>query len=322
MKYILPTEKSGFAPEVIPLLNALPDDGLFHEKYQLMHPCDVYSSVFEEAVESGLKLTRDVLCMHEKKANGGSDNELDLSIKNGTFHFLFSMTNFLDGCQSIIKSLFEDTKSKDFTRANREFLSSIREYNDYVRKSVNYIKHRHRVVRTIYGSWEENLIIGYYIEGVVTKGMLGPDPDIHNESNCAISLNRDIPYHLCNIFSVSAVLASLVRNRFKLKLSDIKSYKNQDERILKFIDSASKLPRTYFPDELKMNWPEINLKSENQLAKIIYPSSRKPDNMRLHDMKISLSSTVRSRSRSLKLPYFGHEETYINANKALQRTSR
>lgn len=307
MKYILPIEKSGFAPEVISILNALSDDVLFHHNYQLMHPCDVYSSVFEEAVESGLKLVIDVLEMHKTKTEGGFDNELDISIKNRIFHFLFSMANFLDGCQSIVKSLFEDTKSKEFTKANREFLLSIKEYNDYVRKSVNYIKHRHRVIRTIYGSWERNLIIGYYIEGVVSKGMLGPDPDIHNESNCAISLNRDIPYHLCNIFAVSSALASLVRKRFKLNNSDVKPYKNQDERIFKFIDCTSKLPRTYFPDELKMKWPEVSLKTENNLAKIIYPSSKKPDNMKPHYMKMSLSSTIRSRSPSFKIPYFSQE---------------
>lgn len=269
-----------------------------------MHPCDVYSSVFEEAVESGLKLTKDVLELHEKKVNGSSDTELELSIKNGTFHFIFSMANFLDGCLSIVKSLFENTKSKDFTKFNRQFVSAIKDYNDHIRKVVNYIKHRHRVMRPIYGSWSEGLIIGYYIEGVVAKGMLGPDPDIHEESNCAISLNRDIPYHLCNIYSVSAALASLVKERFKLKDSDIEPYKNQDARILKFIDTASQIPRTYFPDEIKKHWPEIILKPDNKSAKIVCPSTRKPENMKPHIMDISLSSSVRSRSRSLKLPYF------------------
>ncbi len=304
MKYTLPTEKSGFAPEIISLLNALPDEKLFHQNYQLMHPCDVYSSVFEEAVESGYRLTKDVLELHEKKINGSSDSELDLSIKNGVFNFIFSMGNFLDGCQSIVKSLFDSTKSKGFTTASREFSSSIKQYNDHVRKSANYIKHRHRVIRTIYGAWDKNLITGYFIEGVVAKGVVGPEPDIHKGSNCAISLNRDIPYHLCNIFAVSAALENVVKNQFKINKTDINPYKNNDERMLKFIDAASRLPRTFFPDEIAMNCPEISFKAKSNSAKILYPSNKKPTNMKPHDMKISLSSTMRSRSRTLKLPYF------------------
>ncbi|MBE0403964.1 hypothetical protein [Halomonas citrativorans] len=322
MKYILPKKVAGYSPEVMVILNEIDDDVLFCDNYNLMHPYDVYCSVFEDAVESGIRLTRDVIEVHKRRVNGVSDSELDLSIKNGIFHFLFSMANFLDGCQSIIKSLFENTKSKEFTKLSREFTNSIKEYNDYLRKSVNYIKHRHRVVRTVYGAWDNNLIVGYYIEGVVASGVLGPDPDIHNESNCAISLNRDIPYHLCNLFAVSAALASLVKRKLKNRNSDVIINNKQDDRVLKFIDYVSCLPRTFFPDELKMKWPEVCLNAKNRSAKLLYPSDRKPENMKVHNMEISLSSTIRSRSRTLKLPYFGQENHYLNANKSLQLKKR
>lgn len=42
---------------------------------------------------------------------------------------------------------------------------------------------------------------------VVEDGMVGPDPDIHEGSNVAISFYRDIPFRVVNLYHVSCAVA-------------------------------------------------------------------------------------------------------------------
>jgi phage-related protein len=306
LKYTLPNKNTGYAPEVFALLNALPDEKLFYEEHDLMHPFDVFSSVFEEVIDSGVRLTHDVLEAQRLSEIGEDIKHLDSQIRNGIFNFLFSSCNFLDGCQSIIKSLSSD--SKKTSKANREFIKNIKSYNDYLRKLVNFIKHRHRVIRTVYGKWDTNIIVGYFVEGVVKKGSIGPDPEIHKNSNCAISLNRDIPYHLINLYSVSASLKVVIENVCGMTKQKYDIYDTKEEKLSDYINLVSTIPRKFFPDEMKMDWPEIKRKNgEGSVFELAIPSKRKPDNIKPHIINISLTSKVRSRSKSLVLPYFRPE---------------
>lgn len=194
MRYVLPSDTTVYVPEVVTLLRNLKEDSLCFEKHYLMHPLDVFHSVFDEVVDSGIRLSGDVASAQQLFKSEHELNTSDSQIRNGVFNFLFCIVNFLDGCQSIIKSLSEDPKV--LSNAQRDFKKSIQTYNDHVRKVVNHIKHRHRAIRMIYGKWDRNLIVGYFVEGAVDRGTVGPDPDIHKNSNTAISLNRDLPYHL------------------------------------------------------------------------------------------------------------------------------
>lgn len=303
MKYSLPNKNKCFSPEVFDLLNALPDEDLSYENHDLMHPIDIYSAVFDEVIESGFRLTNDLLEIQKQFALGNSIEHLDSQIRNGIFNYLFCLANFLDGCQSIIKSLSED--SKKTAKVNKEFMKNIRSYNDHLRKIVNFIKHRHRVIRTVYAKWDENVIVGYFIEGVVSKNAVGPDPEIHKDSKCAISLNRDIPYHLINLYSVSASLKAVIENSGVINIPEYNNYVAQDEKLTDYINLVSSIPRHFFPDEIKMDWPEIKVKKGNSpLFELTIPSKRKPDNYRPHIMDISITSKVKSRSKTLVLPYF------------------
>jgi hypothetical protein len=307
MRYLLPNDTTAYAPPVVTLLRNLREESLCFEKHYLMHPLDVFHSVFEEVVDSGIRLSSDVADTQRLFEPERNANTSDSQIRNGVFNFLFCIANFLDGCQSIIKSLSEDPKV--LSAAQGEFKQSIRTYNDHVRKLVNYIKHRHRTIRMIYGKWDRNLIVGYFIEGVVNRGAIGPDPDIHKDSNAAISLNRDLPYHLINIYGVSAALGSILRKYGAFGDSEEASRRSNDEYPIKFIRQVANLPRHFFPDEIKMAWPEVKIKGDNGTQfEFLLPSKRKPENNRPHPLSISLTSKVRSKSRTLVLPYFRTEE--------------
>lgn len=303
MKFELPHKDSGYYPQVITTLNGISDEMIFNIDYGLMHPVDVFLTTFNDSIESALRLTKrinSIISLKTEKLDFEIE-EID-DIRVDIFNFLFFSANLIESCQSIIKSLFEKD-SKIAGKAAREFNSLTRDYRAHVSKIVNFIKHQHRRIRPITATWENQIIIGYYVEGVVEKNVIGPDPDIHLNSNVAISLNRDIPYHVVNYYFVCSCLDTVVRKHIKSEKTPLKNL--NDNKSLSLLQEVSKIPSNYFPDEIPKGSATVTVRTHphNQVL-LEYPGRKKAKNRKSHIMNISVTSTIGIRSRTLKMPYF------------------
>jgi len=303
MKYELPQKGSGYYPPVILTLNGIADDMAFNAAHGLMHPVDVFLTTFNDSIESALRLTRRVNSIVSSKVENPSFKIEDIDdIRVDIFNFLFFSANLIESCQSIIKSLFEKD-SKLATKAVREFNGLTTEYRGHVLKIINYIKHKHRRIRPITTTWGNQIIIGYYIEGVVEKNVIGPDPDIHLNADTAISLNRDIPYHIFNYYFICSCLNTIIKKYIKhIKISPIIP---EESKILQLLQEVNKIPSNYFPDEIFKNSVTISIRGQSTEKILLeYPGKEKAKNRNQQAMDISITSTIGIRSRSLKLPYF------------------
>lgn len=305
MHYELPTKNTGYFPEVLSVLSSIEDSAVFHENHNISHPGDLFLLTFNDVIECAHRLAMRVNNEVENaRITRHVENEKIDSIRIEVFNFLFYCANFIESCQSIIKSLFKDGgKDKAFTRAAREFMGSTRAYREHSSKIVNLIKHQHRRIRPFSFSWENNLIVGYFIEGLISPNVLGPDPQVHQKYhnlNTGISINRDIPYHLINIYFISACLASVVKKYARIKNQS--QSRLSDDHVVKCFEEISKLKLTFLPDEISKELPAITRKNDGKFH-IEMPSKKKPHNARLHLATVSLNLKIGISNRSFAPPY-------------------
>ncbi|RRS07066.1 hypothetical protein EAG18_19160 [Pseudoalteromonas sp. J010] len=304
MKYELPFERTGYLPKVVATLSGLDDKESGHENLCLNHPLDVFYFTFSDVIKCVSRLTRRYEKDITKRKNSSQYKPDDIEEYSvDIFNTIFYSSNFIEACQSIIKSVCHGNK-KVQTKAVREFNVSTKDYRSHISKIINEIKHKHRRVNTFSYAWDSNLIIGYYIEGVVDKGVLGPDPLIHKNFNglrTGFSLNRYIPYYLINLYHVASCLDSVMKKYGNVGDSEFTLRENRD--IVDCIEMVSRLPMALFTDEFKLKVPAISAKAGERFL-LELPGKRKIENKKLHIADVSLGARVGLHSKTMTFPYF------------------
>lgn len=266
-----------------------------------MHPADIFTSVFDEVVASGQRL---VNAIHEMERN--IEKRRDKNVNSLISGFLYSISNFIDACKSIIKCLFKKNDEKKYKSLTSDFVKQCKEYIDYVNTKVNFIKHRHRNIATIVCEWEDKFILGYYINGPVSEDLSGPDPGIHKNVNHAISINWEIPYHITNIYFLSASLKSILESLKHSSFDIERSY--DEEELIKFLADAAAIKCFLLPDEF--NNKKASLRMKNSLFFLEFPSKIKPENDYIHRMNIIMTAKVGVGVRGFIMPY-SHPELFF-----------
>ncbi|EGQ8127573.1 hypothetical protein ACEUKD_08540 [Vibrio diabolicus] len=304
MKYELPFKETGYLPKVVETLSGLDEQKSGHEKLQLNHPLDVFYFTFTDVIKSVSRLTSRFEKDIKKRKNNSQFKPDDIEEYSvDIFNTIFYLSNFIEACQSIIKSVCHD-EAKLKTKAARQFNESTKEYRSHISTIINEIKHKHRRVNTFSYAWDNNLIIGYYIEGVAGKGVLGPDPLIHKDFNglkTGFSLNRYIPYYIINLYHVSSCLDHVLKKYGKLGGSGFEPRENRE--IVDCIEAVSRLPMLLFSDEFELKTPAVSAKSDERFL-LEFPGKRKIENKKLHIADLSLGARIGMHSREITFPYF------------------
>ncbi len=306
MKYELPTKSAGYFPEALSILSSVEDLCVFNESRDLSHPADIFLLTFNDVIECAYRLSKRYNeAVDRRQLPAQADiSEID-DIRIDIFNLIFYASNFIEACQSIIKSLFpdDDKGKKNFTKAVREFNENIKDYRAHTSKIINEIKHQHRRIRPFSYAWDKYLIIGYFIEGLAGINTIGPEPKVHakfNSLNTGFSINRDIPYHLVNVYFAAACLASLVR-----KYASINSVAPRildGEHVVRCFREVEKMKFLLLPDELKKDMPSVLEHKEGKFA-LEFPSKRKPENRQLHIANISVTARLGIKNLSFAPPY-------------------
>lgn len=301
MKYELPNKTSGYFPEALATLNSLPPE-FTKKELRLFHPADVFLFSFMDAIKCAKKLSEMLNIETEKRQKNTAYEPKNLEeFEKEIFNLFFYSANFIEACQSIIKCLIDDKK---LTKASRRFNGMIIKYKSHTSTIINEIKHKHRRVRTFSSLWDENLIIGYYVEGLIAENVMGPDPLIHKDHNgvrTGKSLNLEIPYQIINIYFTSACLDSVIKEHLPIT-NEILNI-NEPKEVSDCLTEAAKIPTLLLPNEFKGKIPSIKKKTNDGFS-LANPGHKNPENKKPHNMSISLSSRIGIKCKTLALPYF------------------
>ena len=313
MHYDITTKEGLLKPKSTLVLSNLGDVKLYNLERGLRHPLGIYNFTFNEVVSKSHTLL-DAL----EEANNNlphinhDEKKWKERILDATDHFLDAVMQHLDAYKSIICCFYSDCNSKEAQKINHSLQKEIHAYRDHVAKIVNLIKHKQRKLSLILFHGPGIFDLGYYVEGVLEDGTVGPDPEIHAGSNVAISFNRDLPFHLCNIYYCSAVLAAHIHKICGAIPVSSTEEPISGDTLANLIKRIAALPMQFFPDEIEKPVPLVKVipirNSNHFKATLEMPSKRIKARTIPPQCRIQVSWEGDGISRSFKMPYFGQAQ--------------
>ncbi|MBS0406032.1 MAG: hypothetical protein JSS17_06730 [Proteobacteria bacterium] len=234
----------------------------FHLDHGVRHPCGIYNVSLSQVSK---RLLAVIHCANEL---GYPDNRYYPDGNPRVEAFLEKLDAMLDAfaehvedCENIIKCFFPSKKDEECKRWVRDFQKQVRDYAVRVSHLVNRIKHSHGRLRALAFHWGSNFCYGYYVEGVTATGAIGPDSTLHLAPKTqAYSLNRDLMFHLCGVFWLSAQLARIVRCISGVDGEMSRRIDGLDD-LHKAIDELASLKSWTFDDEIQLPRGEIRIAS-------------------------------------------------------------
>lgn len=312
MRYELASGSGNLKPRAALALANLGETTSHHQGHGLRPPLAIFNVSFNEVIA---KLT--VLLDHLENANerlphlDPKEKGWDQRLLDAQDHVLDALMQHLDSYKSIICCFYEDCGSKSAQKILRSLNRDIRSYRDHVAKIVNLIKHKQRRLSTVFFHDPGIYCIGYYVEGVLLDGAIGPDPEVHRGSNVAISFNRDLPFHICNLYSCSAALATAIYQVSGAKPAPTTAETKSDKELVAVLRRVSALPMLFFPDEVRKPNPVVRYvpdRRSNAVRVILEMPSR-----RFRPRTIPAGCRIQTTwcgdgvSRTFKAPYFGKD---------------
>lgn len=312
MRYELKSDSGRLTPKAVNALANLGQMQLHHQKHGLRPPLAIFNVSFGEVIS---KLA--VLLDHLENANqrlphlDPKDNDWDKRLLDAQDHVLDAIMQHLDAYKSIICCFFEDKGSKPAQKALRSLNKDIRSYRDHIATIVNLIKHKQRRLSTIFFHEPGTYCLGYFVEGVLGDGAIGPDPEVHKKSNVAISFNRDLPFHICNLYLCGAALATSIYQITGLKPNTTTVAAYPVDELASVLKRISALPMLFFPDEVRKPNPIVSYVPGKQASafRVILemPSNRFKPRAVPPGCHIRISWHGDGVSQRFRLPYYGEQ---------------
>lgn len=305
-------------PQAYGVLKMLPESVLHHNEHLLRNPSSIYSLSIQKVKDNLLELTNivaEIQALKEEELNDFDYRKL----LNAQEALLFSLLSHIDDCYLVLKTIhpYVEEKSgiifierwlKDVKFPTYEvFKKDICEYREKLALIVNKIKHEHGRIRYLIFCNKDVYAIGYYIEGIDEKGVVGPNPLIHSGGNTAFSFNYDIKYHLYNVYKISHYLTKAVDGAIKkiygisvLLDPYVNIHSEIEDKTLEIFCIVSKLPYRIFVDEKDKALPVIEIKKDKDIEVIMdMPGKMVPQIP--NDMRVRTSFIIDGKHR---LPYY------------------
>lgn len=255
-------DKITAAPKALMVLQNIGEVPTYHETYSVRPPLASYNVSLSQVVQRIL-VTLEVLeqTQNIRDFDGPGNKDWEIPLIEATDHMLDSLIEHIDDCGGILRSFFPSKNDSNYKKLLKEFKSAVAPYRDHIGKVVNYMKHNQGRIRSISFSWPGGSSLGYYVEGPTKGGGLGPVSIIHANESTAFSYNRDIPYHLCNLYAVSANLATILHSVDKRLVPGKKQTVSIDKptALAQALETAASLPMIFFEDEVRKGVPKITV---------------------------------------------------------------
>lgn len=265
-------------------------------------PIEIYSSSFSRYLQKTKALIEEIRIFSSADTKNEMLSNRLLSMTEG---WLYSIVEHMDSCVDALYGVyFDDIDNQCATKQVRKFKADIKGYRSEWAKIVNFIKHNQGVTRIVYFHWRDGFVAGFFIEGVVETGVIGPEPTIHDDSNSAFSYNRMLAKSLCDILFVSNIMDGYLYNLHK-GIYDRKGFGGSD--LHEVYRKISVIPMQYFPDERAKPIPYFHAKYSDKDVDILVEMPKKGVRIQFPPpgCKLATVFSVGEVSRTYKLPYFG-----------------
>lgn len=285
---------------------------LFHEVQMKRHPLAAYNvSIAAVAKRFGSVLNALEALKFDRSTEMPIKAGEDSTLLEATDHLLDSLMEHMEDCEKIIASFFEDPTQKTNKKKIEHYKRKVNPYRDFIGRIDNFIKHHQGRLRLITFYDAVSVFPGYYIEGLVAPGVIGPAPGIHPGGNSAFSYARDLRFHMVNVFGVSRYLSNFLEDLGVLLTQDSLPTPTTpiqtDGTWADTLKRIASIAPVFYPDEVKKPLPSIIFTSDE--VSIRFPNNATERNSFPGGTRVVSSIAGDGVTRSFKIPYFGDGNT-------------
>jgi hypothetical protein len=322
MKLIYNTVQCGnLYPVVYNYLHSLPEIALQHEKHDMLHPLGIYN----KSLYRVLQAFQNILDENDKFylalfKDNGEINFNAQSLLKAQQELLDSLMAHIDSGYQVLKATYPAerlTKQVPFADhwleqaghpSVRRFKHLIKPYRDSFAPIVNKMKHEARVLRCLLMYNERERIAGYFLEGFDKQGVAGPDRKIH-PGDYALSLHRDLRYHFVHLYTVGHFLMNAlieaIDKEYRIALPSSVYIETSYHEIASLAERISRLPFTFFYDEVRKPTPNVILMSSNQGMELLLDDTSTNHATSMLSWRAQVAYSGDEVTRSWRLPYGG-----------------
>ncbi len=293
-------------PRIAWLLRNLPYDQLHYSRLRLRHPAGIYSLSLGRLANRFRTVLDELDSVRTKYETGAELPELGVLIDRHE-SLLYALAEHLDDCKNILRSFFTSNKIANKNCSVRDFASRAANYRNRVGEIVNAIKHRTGRLCGVMMHHEELFVPGYFVESAIDARIVGPDPNLHNDGDTAISLYRDLKLHFVHLYLLGQHLENAV---FEIWSSPLEPKPPElGKEPLDLLDLARRLrllPDVVYFDERLLAYPRIRILRANDGRNEVRFSYEQPEQPLRTFGKYQLRAAFQGDgfTDTFKLPYF------------------
>lgn len=188
-------------------------------------------------------------------------------------HLLYVLFEYLGECELALRCCFYDDAAFRKSDHAKRYRKVIQNYRTRLGAIVNTIKHNQGRLR-LFALYNESVAVpGYFVEGVLPSGAVGPSPNVHSHpTSQAISFAYDLRLHFVCVLLISRNLCRAIES--VLGPPDLQPQNSGSTSVLRDLGrKLMGLPRFVFPDEPLQMFPEVSVDESGAILKIEYPGS-------------------------------------------------
>lgn len=240
----------GIRPEAHSFLARYGSDRFHHAEYGLRHPAAAYAISVERvwpAFLGSLDLAEQVAA---SRSFGDPTNNLwHGPLLEAHERLLYSLFEHLEDCESILQCCLPKATHFGRNPSARTYRQAISTYRARIGRIVNTIKHRQGRLRPVVFFGPKYASLGYFVEGVLPNGAIGPDPRVHASTSQAFSFALDLRLHYFMIFLASRALNVAVEEICGAPSPTPAIPNSSDLRVWQIAGRLSRFTTIIFPDE-------------------------------------------------------------------------
>ncbi len=274
----------GLIPEIVGYLSSIRAPDYIFTDYKVRHPGAVFNLATHYVVMDFIELLKE---LEENQQEYKRDNQLGRKFRNliGDFFKLYdSCYEVMLGCckqhsppsetEFIHRWLKERHDGQKYNVGERFFRKTEKEVK-YFRLINNKLKHTSNTIIEEYFQDRSHIIMGFYVEGVIGIGEVGPDDSIHPRYDGGIKSANSYNYKLRDLYYLIYKLSETLKGEiiqhyadvYNLNLDFNESFNNNrkinDNNWRDLLTRIQRLPQEFFPNEFGTNFYEVSEERDN-----------------------------------------------------------
>ncbi|KGW92102.1 hypothetical protein [Burkholderia pseudomallei] len=326
MEIIRPsTSFDGLLPEAYAVIRSVNESAWHHGAQQILPPRVTYSRSLDKVCKAWLEVIP-ALDSLQAEFRFDQPTESQHLVETKYAALLQALNEHLDACFSVLRcaapkpasvdGLFSDRvvraqKLPGFSTFDEQVLKGYRQSR--LGAAANILKHAESRLRLLGGRTDTDIVLGYYLDGPLPSGAIGPNTRLHADGNSAFSFNRDMMLHFWWLYRSSQLMANVLRQTLGKSITPAKEdVANIDTSWVELCKYVGSLPPHFFPDESLLPYPLIRFDRSTNKLHLRFPAGRQPSNFRT-GLRLTAFITIDDGGQPYKIPYTGNDEMTVEA---------